>query len=184
MKKIVMIVCAVALSSAIHAATVGWTLAGLNNYANDAYSFFVIGQKGVTSVEQITALCASGKSVSDFALSTGSVAANGAANVMSAASGVSLDAGKTYESFFVVFDAGTQADSTGYIAITSAQNAGLTQSPKATAASIMFQGANQSTFVNTASNWSKVQGSGVPEPTSGLLLVLGCAALALRRKQK
>ena len=42
---------------------------------------------------------------------------------------------------------------------------------------------NQKTLTQTASNWSTVAAS-VPEPTSGLLMLLGFAGLALRRKQK
>ena len=37
------------------------------------------------------------------------------------------------------------------------------------------------TFTQNAANWSSAD---VPEPTSGLLLLLGVAGLALRRKQK
>ena len=42
---------------------------------------------------------------------------------------------------------------------------------------------NQKTLTQTAGNWSTVAAS-VPEPTSGLLMLLGFAGLALRRKQK
>ena len=47
MKKLIMalaIVCAAAISQA---ASVGWSAAGMNNYANDSYYFVVIGQNGV-----------------------------------------------------------------------------------------------------------------------------------------
>lgn len=40
---------------------------------------------------------------------------------------------------------------------------------------------NQASFTSNASNWTA---AAVPEPTSGLLLLLGVAGLALRRKQK
>lgn len=42
---------------------------------------------------------------------------------------------------------------------------------------------NYSLSVPSASSWT-VQATDVPEPTSGLLLLLGVAGLALRRKQK
>ena len=45
---------------------------------------------------------------------------------------------------------------------------------------------NQKTLTQTASNWATVATSGsspIPEPTSGLLLVLGVAGLALRRRR-
>ena len=43
---------------------------------------------------------------------------------------------------------------------------------------------NQKTLTQTASNWSTVAAySTVPEPTSGLMLLLGFAGLALRRRR-
>ena len=44
------------MKAVTQAAAVGWTLAGANSYANDAYQFFVIGQKGATDIATITAL--------------------------------------------------------------------------------------------------------------------------------
>ena len=182
MKKMMIAVCAIALAGMVHAASVGWSLAGCGEYAGDAYSFFVIGQNGVDSVAQITALCADGKDVSGYAFGGGKIADNGSANTSTAASGKSLDGGATYEGFYVVFDSADAAKAGNYIAITKDQNAGLSKSITASAGQVTFIGGNQATFVNTASNWSKVQGSGVPEPTSGLLLLMGMAALALKRK--
>ena len=182
MKKMIVLVCAAAIVGMVQAAAVGWTLAGCNNYAGDAYSFFVIGQNGVDSVAQITALCADGKDVSAYAFGGGLVSGAGAANVTTSASGKSLDSGATYDSFFVLFDSADTSKAGNYLAITSEQAAGLKKTVAASAGSFTFAGANQSTYVNTASNWSKVQGSGVPEPTSGLLLLMGMAALALKRK--
>ncbi len=44
----------------------------------------------------------------------------------------------------------------------------------------LYTGAN---FTNSGSQWSASGWSSVPEPTSGLLLLLGMAGLALKRKQ-
>ena len=184
MKKMMIAVCAIALAGMVRAAAVGWSIAGLADYKGDAYSFFVIGQNGVDSVAQITALCGAGTDVSGYAFAQGAVGTTGTAVMAAATTGKSLDAGNKYEGFFVIFDAADASKAENYVAITSAQSATLIQNPSATAGTITFAAANQSKFVSEPGNWSKVQGSGVPEPTSGLLLVLGCAALALRRKQK
>ena len=51
-------------------------------------------------------------------------------------------------------------------------------------ANVMVGLGNQKTLTQTAGNWSTVAAySDVPEPTSGLLLLLGMAGLALRRRR-
>ena len=178
MKKLILaaaIVCAAAISQA---ASVGWSLAGLGNYAGDAYSFFIIGQNEGTSVAQITALLDSGSSVSSYALYEGAVANNGAATVGAAASGVSVPNNANYTAFFVIFDNADASKAGNYLAITTDQASGLSKSVNATAGTVLFAAANQSTYANNPANWSAV-----PEPTSGLLMLLGVAGLALRRRR-
>ena len=178
MKKLIIaaaIVCAAAISQA---ASVGWSLAGLNNYSGDAYSFFIIGQNEVTSVAQITALLDAGTSVSSYALYEGSIAANGAASVAATSSGITVPNSASYTSFFVVFDSANAADASNYLTVTSEQASGLAKTVNATAASVSFVGGNQGTYANNSANWTAV-----PEPTSGLLMLLGMAGLALRRKR-
>ena len=184
MKKLIMalaIVCAAAISQA---ASVGWSAAGMNNYANDSYYFFVIGQNGVESMATITALLDAGTSVADKAFGSGVIAANGSANVLAASSGKSLDAG-SYTGFLVLFDSASPAAGDSKYVVISGQT-GLTKTVSATAGTVAFAAGNVSSIVNDASNWKSFGGGGgdVPDPTSGLLLLIGGAMLALRRKQK
>ena len=180
MKKLIIFAACAMLAAVTNAAAVGWSLAGATGYAGDAYQFFVVGQNGVSSVATITALLDAGMSTADYAFGSGTVAANGSAIVAAATSGKTLDAGTTYNSFFVIFDSDTLiSGSTKYAVVSEASN--LTQSPSATAANITFVAGNQSTFLNDASNWSSY--GAVPEPTSGLLVLLGMAGLALKRKR-
>lgn len=180
MKKLMMFAACAMLAAVTNAAAVGWSLAGATGYAGDAYQFFVVGQNGVSSVATITALLDAGTSTADYAFGSGTVAANGSAIVAAAKSGKTLDAGTTYNSFFVVFDSDTlTSGSTKYAVVSEAST--LTQSPSATAANITFVAGNQATFLNNASNWQSY--GAVPEPTSGLLMLLGMAGLALRRKR-
>ncbi len=178
MKKLILaaaIVCAAAVSQA---AAVGWSCAGLANYAGDAYGFFIIGQNEVTSVAQITALLDAGKSVSSYAFYEGSIGSTGAISVGATASGLSVPNSASYTSFFVIFDNADVAKANNYLTITTDQAANLAKTVNATAASVSFAAANQSTYANNPANWSAV-----PEPTSGLLMLLGVAGLALRRRR-
>ena len=184
MKKLLVFAACAMLAAVTQAAAVGWSLAGANSYANDAYQFFVIGQNGATSIATITALLDAGSSVDSYALGGGAVAANGTANVAASASGVTLGTGD-YTGFFVVFDSATPtAGSSRYVVVSGAST--LTKSIGASTATITFAAGNASSILNNASNWKSFGpgGGAIPEPTSGLLLLVGAGMLALRRKQK
>lgn len=180
MKKMIMaavIVCAVAFSQA---ASVAWTGAGMTNYAGDQYYLFIVGQNGVESTATITALLDAGSDVSSYAFGSGKVAANGSAN--GNATGT-IGAG-TYTSFMVLLDGATADDASNYVLI--AGGAKQTVDVGASTAKATFAAMNVSEIVNNTANWKSYGGGGgdVPEPTSGLLLLIGGAMLALRRKQK
>ena len=182
MKKILVGLFAVATALSVNAASVGWNIAtGSTTYANDAYLFFVTGQNGATSIATITALLDNGESAASYAFGSGAVAANGTGIITAAASGKTLDAGE-YTSFFVLFDSATPtAGESKYIVISGTSN--LTKTVADSTAQVVFASGNVGTTLSTASNWSSYGSSAVPEPTSGLLMLLGMAGLALKRKR-
>ena len=106
----------------------------------------------------------------------GTVSSTGAANLMAAASGKSItysgSGTDTYQAFAILWTSdGKEASYTSTASITMANDS--------TGKNFGF--GNQST--NLANNKFAVGGgSDVPEPTSGLLMLLGVAGLALRRK--
>ena len=79
----------------------------------------------------------------------------------------------TSVSFLILTD-GTTADSTFYYAANVDASPYLYTPPA---------GASESLYVDYASFTSGTVGTGVPEPTSGLLLLVGAGMLALRRKR-
>ena len=177
MKKMIMFVAAIAVAAVTQAAAVGWSLAGANNYTGDAYQFFVIGQNGVTDIAQITALLDAGTDVSSYAFGSGNVGSTGMANTTAATSGKSIADAGTYTGFYVVYDTATfKAEESKYAVVSGAAN--LTKTIVANTSGVTFAAGNASSILNNADNWKAT-----PEPTSAALLVLGVAALALRRKR-
>ena len=192
MKKLIVFTACVMLAVVTQAAAVGWSLAGASAYANDAYQFFVIGQNGAKDIATITALLDAGTDTSSYAFGEGKIGSTGSANVGATASGKTLDAG-TYTAFYVVFDsASPTAGSANYAVVSGATT--LTKTIGATTATTAFASGNASSILNDSSNWKSFGPAtptpptptpgGIPEPTSGLLLLVGGAMLALRRKQK
>ena len=163
-----------------HAAAVGWTIGGTSAYNGGTYDLFVIGLNGVTGVDQITAMVAAATDVSSYAFAEGAVA--NAISKTAATSGKSIaysgSGTDTYSAFAVLWsDDGKEASFTSTASIQLANDS----------TSKTFTFANQST--NLANNKFAVGGGGsgggepVPEPTSGLLMLIGAAGLALRRKR-
>ncbi len=102
----------------------------------------------------------------------GAISTATAANGVVAATTFSSDsftAGVNYDFYFVIDD--------GSSTFTSATKSVLAQADAT--ANVAF--GNMTSQTQNAANWSSAD---VPEPTSGLLLLLGVAGLALRRKQK
>jgi hypothetical protein len=189
MKKIMIaaaIVCATVLSQA---ATVSWSLSGLQNSKGEALSgyAYVFTNKGDNKVDQAT-LIAALSAATDAASFTTALGSNYVAPLSGAVTAGSISFGPSDAStsglkenqsgtklFAVVIDTATVTDETKWY-VTEYSNTAKVLTDAAvgsTSFDIIDTGSH------TAANWQAV-----PEPTSGLLLLLGVAGLALRRKQK
>ena len=156
MKKLVMLAAAIVAGIAANAASFKWSAA--NIYASNGTDKFVgtvsLYATGIDGV--LSAVTSS---------SAGAVATTTFSND-------ALVSGNSYDFYFVVEDNGKT--------FTSATKSVAAQATLT--ASITF--GNMQSATQNASNWaSSGGGEPVPEPTSGLLMLIGAASLALRRKR-
>ena len=182
MKKLMIAVAAVAISFVANAAALNWqTWAHINDGSQDS-DWITGGQAYLVQVTDAATFA-----VADDLSVTGGTIVDSAAFAAGTADGVwqgtdSLVDGTTYK-FAII----TTSDGTGSSVPTSGtygidDNGGALYSvtwDASTGAGFTPDGEYAGASMTTA-----VAGSSVPEPTSGLLLLLGMAGLALRRKQK
>ena len=174
MKKLMLAVAAIATAVCSQAATVKWTGANIyemgstENKATGYLTYFI--SSGDYSLSSATADLAAEKT--DF-VSTYGVASSTTSNGM-ASNTITTSAGnrESWTGYLVIFNAATISDAT-YAYITG--EASKTTGAAGQAANLVF---TSNTGTQVAGNWYAV-----PEPTSGLMLLLGMAGLALRRRR-
>ena len=194
MKKI-LIACAVAMSAVcLNAATFSWVInnvkessgSGNNATGYSAYLFLTAASGNVqsfvptaslTTLETIVADLAAGTFSADGAYFNGPIG-NATAGAAVVATGISTSfaAGDSLSGFVVIFDSSDYTPASNYMI---AQNSSGDEVLTATWTG--SSGAKSLAFGSQASNtWNALP---VPEPTSGLLMLVGLAGLALRRRR-
>ena len=180
MKKLLMAFAAVASAMAAHAAACTWSTTGTIYQPTDgtaAVAGFTAYLFDTTTVSQSALLTAlrDGGSITDYtAMSTYTTPT--AAKV--APTSFTQDSGKIMEAFFAI----VQDD---YVYISNSRSAATADVGTATF-SFLPQSASStkvfdSTMAYSTAGWYGT--AAVPEPTSGLLMLLGMAGLALRRRR-
>ena len=190
MKKLMIMLGAVALAAGVQAASVDWSIANnswtLNDGSKAAAGTAVYLIDGTTSLATIAAAI-NGTTGAFDANQSWVFASDVTSNAKGARTTVTattdkLTRGNEYDFSVLIIDT-TVAGSPKYmVSDTYTQTAYLSGTDEATSASFAAArlGANALTYdaTSAANGWAAV-----PEPTSGLLMLLGMAGLALRRRR-
>ena len=191
MKKIMIMLGAVALAFGVQAATVTWNMT--NVYGPDgstlnsgkAYMFaYTAGSDSVTASTIAAAIAGaysagtldsylSDNSVYSWTPSSAGTYSDTTKNVDPEAD-MGLTAGSSYTFYSVVFDSTTIDDESMFFVTKELAN----KKVPASSANLLLSFGNQETASTATGAWQNV-----PEPTSGLLMLVGLAGLALRRKR-
>ena len=190
MKKLMIALAAVAVAAVAQAASVDWSISQnqwtLNDGSKAAAGFTVYLINGATSLETIAAAINSttGAFDADQTWVFGSSATTGTKGKVAELTTTTdkLTRGTSYDFSLLMIDATAEGGPKYMVSDTYAQTAYLSGTDEAT--SMVFGsdsfGANALTYnaTSAANGWAAV-----PEPTSGLLMLLGMAGLALRRRR-
>ena len=185
MKKLMIAACAIALAAVTQAATVQWSASGVytkgstTDKAPTSYIAYFISSADY-ALASATADLVSGSAA--FVDTYGKAGANFKLNSQSAPTGsasatITESAGNSeaWTGYLVIL---TDDTSSGYAYITSE----VTKSTGATGQKATLSYSNL-TGTQTDANWYALGSAPVPEPTSGLLMLIGLGAMALRRRR-
>ena len=193
MKKLMIACTVVAMAAVTQAASINWTISNVFTPSDSsskadtgtmsAWLFVTANSTDVTTGIPITTLAAV-QSVLDSGDLTGlsSLSAahgsNTSAGMFTGATGLEGFSSGSLTAFAVVVDSTDLASAENYFLVSS----GAEKTATFTSATGMKQLAwgSQASITQAAGGWTSTS---VPEPTSGLLMLLGMAGLALRRKR-
>ena len=191
MKKIMFMLGVAACAVGVQAATVSWALTGVNSGGSgvDGYAYVFNNKTGTykspDALKTELAKYTTATAMQEFLDANSLTALNGAVSGGAVdVSGVDLTASGLPAAtsgtriFAVVFDSATITDDSKYYV--TDMSSGVKTPAASTTNNAKFTIASQASATSGAGAWKTVS---APEPTSGLLMLLGMAGLALRRKR-
>ena len=178
MKKLIIAAAMVCAAAFAQAATVNWAISNVKNPTGGAptagwavMAFYTEVGAGSSAIE---AAIADGTAAS-LAFETTTLASSfgaGKVNAHDATAAGITDTSKNYDAYFVVFNNANVADADKYV---------MASAPNLSYSSLDGKYVGSGNF--SSATWSDVPAPVIPEPTTGLLLLLGVAGLALRRRR-
>ena len=185
MKKLMFMLAAVAMAVGAHGASVYWTCTNVKDGSGNAINgvaYFInaatLSQSAFKALDGADAFNTALSGMYSYSPSEAGKYTVAMADAV-ANSTLGLSDSTAYSVYLAIFDTATITDSSKYY-LTDAKD--LTTYSGTSSASLKF--GSQSTASQAAGAWSDVKGSAVPEPTSGLLMLVGLAGLALRRGRR
>ena len=201
MKKLIVLAAAATVAVCAQAATISWALTSKDTFKTQSgasakgVDVYILNTAGSDYSTLIAGIADGSKKAADVSGSASFVAkgTTGTSNAQAGKIGSTTSyiestvsgagKGETYSLAFLVFDSAGD-DSYYYLSSTSTASGygGSADYIQANATAALWSS------TNAGGSWTKVtagsSGGDVPEPTSGLLLLVGAGMLALRRKQK
>lgn len=175
MKKLILMLAGMASAISMQAATVTWGITAISSSAENTAAAGMVGYfLDASTYSAFSALTADKVAdyVTDNYTYTGTTTKNRQGVVNLGVASGNYNANDAISGYVVLFDTSDAATAKNYVA-TSVQST-----------TISATGANTALdFGSLASNGGWTSTAAVPEPTSGLLMLLGMAGLALKRKR-